>query len=155
MIGDDSNLPVKPAATNAGVEVATGIRVANEHLRLQYARSSGPGGQNVNKVNTKTELWIPVSALMGLTDAAKVRLRQLAGHRLTQADEIHIAADNHRSQEANRAEAFDRLRELLLKAMHEPKRRRKTKISKAAKQRRIDSKKRRGTIKSNRRYDGE
>jgi ribosome-associated protein len=138
-----------------GIEVAPGIRVTDDNIRLQYARSSGPGGQNVNKVNTKTELWIPISALVGLKDSARDRLIKLAGHRLTQSGEIHIAADNHRTQEANRAEAFDRLRELLLQALHEPKRRRKTKPSKGSKQRRIDSKKRRGEIKSNRRYGGE
>ncbi len=147
MTADDSKLPPPP-----GIELAPGIRVGVDDVRLQYARSSGPGGQNVNKVNTKTELWIPVNAIVGLKDGARVRLTQLAGHRLTQAGELHIAADNHRTQEANRAEAFDRLRELLLQAMHEPKRRRKTKPSRAAKQRRIDSKKRRSTVKSNRRY---
>jgi ribosome-associated protein len=147
--------PSEPTSqTPPGLEVAPGIRVTEDNVRLQYARSSGPGGQNVNKVNTKTELWIPVAALIGLSDSARERLTKMAGHRLTQSGEIHIAADNHRTQEANRAEAFERLRELLLQAMHEPKRRRKTKPSKGAKQRRINSKKHRGEIKSNRRYGG-
>jgi ribosome-associated protein len=138
----------------AGIEVAPGIRVSEDNIRLQYARSSGPGGQNVNKVNTKTELWVPITALVGLRETAIARLKTLAGHRLTQSNEIHIAADNHRTQEANRIEAFDRLRELLIQAMHEPKRRRKTKPSRASKQRRIDSKKRRAKIKSGRRSSG-
>jgi ribosome-associated protein len=137
------------------LELAPGVSIDPGQVRLQYARSSGPGGQNVNKVNTKTELWVPISALIGLTDTARDRLSKRAGHRLTQAGEIHIAADNHRTQEANRAEAFDRLRELLLQAIHEPKRRRKTKPSKGAQRRRIESKKRRGAIKSNRRYGGD
>jgi ribosome-associated protein len=100
-------------------------------------------------------LWVLVAALMGMTEAARGRLRKLAGSRLTQAGEIHIAADNHRTQEANRAEAFDRLRELIVQAMHAPKARRKMKISKGAKRRRLDAKKRRGEIKSNRRYSGD
>ena len=80
---------------------------------------------------------------------------KLAGHRLTLAGEIHIAADNHRTQDANRAEAFDRLRSLLLEAMFEHKRRRKTKPSKGAKRRRLDEKKRRGAVKAKRRAPGD
>jgi ribosome-associated protein len=142
----------KPPAITSGIELAPGVTVNENRLRLQYARSSGPGGQNVNKVNTKTELWVPINALIGLTENARARLTKLAGHRLTLAGEIHIAADNHRTQEANRAEAFDRLRELIIQAMHEPKRRKKTKPSKGAKRRRLNEKKRRGAVKSNRRY---
>ncbi len=138
-----------------GIELAPGVRVDESRLRLQYARSSGPGGQNVNKVNTKTEIWVPVDALVGLSEAACGRLKALAGHRLTLGGEIHIAADNHRTQEANRNEVFDRLRELIVKALYEPKARRKRKISKGAKRRRVDAKKRRGEIKSNRRFTGE
>jgi len=144
-----------PLPAPNGVELAPGVTIDPGQIHLQYARSSGPGGQNVNKVNTKTELWISIAALTGISESARARLAKLAGHRLTQSGEIHIAADNHRTQEANRAEAFDRLRELIVQALHEPKRRKKVKISKAAKRRRVDAKKRRGAIKSNRRYSGE
>jgi ribosome-associated protein len=140
---------------SAGMELAPGVRVDPGQLRLQYARSSGPGGQNVNKVNSKTELWVPIAALTGLSQGARDRLAKLAGFRLTNAGEIHIAADNHRTQEANRAEAFDRLRLLIVAAMHVPKARRKTKPSKAAKRRRLDAKKRRSAVKVNRRYGGD
>ena len=151
MGGDaDELISVPPVA--AGVEVAPRVTVPESGLRLQYARSSGPGGQNVNKVNTKAELWVTVAALVGLTDGARARLASLAGSRLTLAGQIHIAADNRRSQEMNRAEAFDRLRDLIVQAQHEPKRRVKRKVSKGAKRRRLDAKKRRGEIKSNRRY---
>jgi ribosome-associated protein len=137
------------------LELAPGVSIDPGQVRLQYARSSGPGGQNVNKVNTKTDLWVPIAAITGLTENARANLVKLAGHRLTLAGEIHIAADNHRAQDANRSEAFDRLRELIVQALHEPRRRRKTKISKAAKRRRVDAKKHRGAIKSNRRYSDE
>lgn len=151
---DPSNFnPDSPADRPApdGVEVAPGVRAPESALRFQYARSSGPGGQNVNKVNTKAELWVPVSALTGLTDRAVGRLRAMAGRRLTAAGEIHIAADTERTQEGNRSAVLDRLRELLVQAMHEPKPRRKTRPSRAAKQRRLESKRRRGEVKSMRR----
>ncbi len=151
MAGEGDDLIAVPAPP-AGVEVAPGVTAPDAAVRLQYARSSGPGGQNVNKVNTKAELWVTVAALVGLTDAARARLSALAGSRLTAAGQIHIAADNRRSQEMNRAEAFDRLRELIIQAQHEPKRRVKRKVSKGAKRRRLDAKKRRGDVKANRRY---
>ena len=127
------------------------MRILDSAVRFQYARSSGPGGQNVNKLNTKADLWVPLHALYGLTDRAMARLKQMAGKRLTVAEEIHIASDTERTQEANRAAVLERLTDLLKQAVHEPKKRRKIKPSKAAKQRRLDSKKRRSDIKSGRR----
>ena len=79
-----------------------------------------------------------------------VRLRKLGGRRVTDADEIHIICDTHRSQQANRQGVLDRLRELLVQASREPKPRRKIKPSKAAKRRRLEAKKRRSAVKSNR-----
>ena len=133
------------------LELAPGVRVPMVAVRLQYARSRGPGGQNVNKVNTKTELWVPVDAICGLSERAVQRLRQFAGKRLTAAGEIHVAADSERTQEQNREAAIARLRELTVSAAREPKVRRKTKPSRAAKQRRLESKRRRSEIKSRRR----
>jgi ribosome-associated protein len=94
-------------------------------LHFQFARSSGPGGQNVNKVNTKTELWIRVDALVALDPGARQRLRTLAGSRLTAADEIHLTAQAHRSQQDNRRQVLTALRELVIAARHVPRRRRK------------------------------
>ena len=127
------------------------MRAAASALRFQYARSGGPGGQNVNKVNTKAELWVPLNALVGLGERAAGRLRASAGRRLTAAGEIHIASDSERTQEANRAAVMQRLREMLVAALHEPKVRRKTKPSRAAKRRRLEAKRRRSDVKSNRR----
>jgi ribosome-associated protein len=146
--------PRIPHATG-GMELAPGVFAAESSVRFQYARSSGPGGQNVNKVNTKAEIWVAAAAIRGLTDAARARLEQFAGKRLTAAGEIHIASDTERSQEANRQQVLDRLRELLLQAMHEPKKRRKTKPSKAAKRRRLEGKRHRGEIKARRRGTGD
>src|SRR5688500_12199612 len=128
------------------VEFVPGVRLSESAMRFRYARSSGPGGQNVNKVNTKAELWVPLDALFGLTDRATGRLKQMAGKRLTVAGEIHIASDTERTQEANRAAVIQRLKDLLSQAVREPKVRRKSKPSRASKQRRLESKKRRGAV---------
>ena len=120
-------------------------------MRWQYARSRGPGGQNVNKVNTKAELWAPVDAIVGLAPDALERLVKLAGRRLTSEGEIHIAADSSRTQEGNRMEALARLRELIVAAQFRPKARRKTKPSRGAKERRLQSKRRRSDLKARRR----
>jgi ribosome-associated protein len=135
-----------------GIELAPGVlAVPPSALRIKYARSSGPGGQNVNKVNTKAELWIAVTALSGLKPAAAARLRVLAGNRLTRNDEIHLTGEESRSQEGNRLLILERLREIIVRAKVEPKVRKKTKRTRGAQLRRLDSKKRRGEIKSQRR----
>jgi ribosome-associated protein len=134
--------------------IAPGVSIAPDGIRIQFSRSGGPGGQNVNKVNSKAELWVRVGSIIGLTHRALARLRMLAGSRLTLGDEIHLRAETARSQEANREEVFDRLRQMVLEARVEPKIRRKTKPSKGAKRRRLESKKHRGEIKSNRRAGG-
>jgi ribosome-associated protein len=139
------------SAPAAGVELAPGVFVNESDLRFQYARSSGPGGQNVNKVNTKAELWVPVAAIRGLREDAVRRLVTLAGKRLTRENEIHIAADTARTQESNRDAVMQRLRELLVQAMHRPKRRKPTKPSAGAKRRRLQEKKQRSETKSRRR----
>jgi ribosome-associated protein len=131
------------------------VRVPASAVRIQFSRSSGPGGQNVNKVNSRAEIWLRVSDIAGLTFAAQTRLRAMAGSRLTAADEVHLDAHESRSQEANRQLAIERLREMIVKAMVEPKRRRKTKPSYGSKMRRLDSKKRRSDIKKNRRGGAE
>src|SRR6187401_2535636 len=102
-------------------ELVPGVRIPESAMRFQFARSGGPGGQNVNKLNTKAELWVPLTAITGLSDRAAARLRRLAGRRLTQAGELHLAAETERTQEGNRSAVMERLRHLLLQALHEPK----------------------------------
>ena len=133
------------------LEVGPGVFISSSMMRFQFARSGGPGGQNVNKVNTKAELWVRPEDLRGMHPEAVGRLRNLAGKRLTKEGEIHIAAETARTQEGNRGAVLERLREMIVAAQHRPKVRRKTKPSRAAKERRLDSKKRRGEIKAKRR----
>src|SRR3954469_10947044 len=81
-----------------GIELGPGVWTDREQLRFGFSRSSGPGGQNVNKVNTKTELRVNLSALHGMSDRALARLRASAGRKLTAGDEILLTADSERTQ---------------------------------------------------------
>ena len=133
------------------IELAPGVFASDDAVRIQFSRSGGPGGQNVNKLNTKAELWVRLDALRGLSHAAVSRLRHLAGRRVTNEGEIHLSSETERGQEGNRAAVMQRLREMIVRAKVEPKVRRKTKPSRAAKAKRLEQKKRRGAIKSLRR----
>ncbi|QLC27007.1 aminoacyl-tRNA hydrolase [Parasphingopyxis algicola] len=115
-------------------------------IEERHLAGTGPGGQNVNKVATAVQLRVDVLAL-DLAPPVYRRLRSLAGSRMTADGTLVLTARNHRSQEANRRAAMARLEELLEKARHRPARRIKTKPSRAAKARRVDSKKVRGQVK--------
>jgi ribosome-associated protein len=114
-----------------------------------FLASTGPGGQNVNKVATACQLRIDVFAL-GLEPYAFRQLKLLAGSKMTLGGELIVTARNHRTREANRQEARDRIIELIDRAHIRKPRRVATKPSKAAKARRVDAKKGRSTIKKNR-----
>ena len=120
--------------------------VPEEALEERFIASSGPGGQNVNKVATAVQLRCDVFKL-GLAPPVYARLKVLAGSRMTGAGEIVITARTHRTQEANRIEARARLAELIAKAHIRKAKRVKTKVSKAAKARRVDAKKERSSVK--------
>lgn len=146
-----SDAPLPPRPESAGIELAPGVRVDEGALSFSFVRSSGPGGQNVNKVNTKAELRVPVAAIRGLPPDAFERLVLLAGRRLTSANELVITAQATRSHEANREDALDRLRALVAQALRRPRPRRPTKPSRASKRRRVEAKRRRSQTKSLRR----
>ncbi|MGA2500205.1 MAG: alternative ribosome rescue aminoacyl-tRNA hydrolase ArfB [Tepidisphaeraceae bacterium] len=135
----------------AQVELAPGVFADEGAVRFSFCRSSGPGGQNVNKVNTKAELRVAVADLRGLDVGARQRLAGLAGQRLTRDGVLIITADTARSQESNRAAVLERLRELLVQARHRPKPRRATRPTRGSKLRRLDAKKHRSDIKAGRR----
>ena len=120
-----------------------------EALSETFLAAGGPGGQNVNKVATACQLRCDVFAL-GLPLDVYQRLKQLAGSKLTNEGEIVITARSHRTQEANRADARQRLTELIERAYVRPQKRKPTKPSRAAKARRVDAKKSRGTVKQGR-----
>jgi ribosome-associated protein len=142
MFTNKNNLP--------GVTLAPGIWTDRSELRFAFSRSSGPGGQNVNKVNTKTELRVNAQAIHGLSDTALKRLTKLAGRRLTANGDILLISERQRTQEANRTACLTRLREMVFLAQVEPIRRRKTRPTRGSQERRIESKKMRGHIKRTR-----
>lgn len=111
-----------------------------DDLRYAFSRSGGPGGQNVNKLNTRAELRISVIDIIGMNDAALGRLRTFAGRRLTKKDEIVIHADSSRSQLDNKNDCLRRLRELVTRAAIAPKPRKKKKPTKAMIERRLEKK---------------
>jgi ribosome-associated protein len=118
-------------------------------LEETFLASTGPGGQNVNKVATACQLRVDVYAL-GLEPYAFRQLKVLAGSKMTIGGELIVTARNHRTREANRAEARERVIELIDRAHIRQARRIATKPSKAAKARRVDTKKGRATVKKNR-----
>jgi ribosome-associated protein len=118
-----------------------------EALEEKFLAATGPGGQNVNKVATAVQLRLDVFAL-GLHPEVYARLKTLAGSRWTNDGEIIVTARGHRTQDANRQEARERLAELVGKAHVRPAKRRATKPSKAAKAKRVDEKKGRGAVKA-------
>ncbi len=133
-----------------GQWLAPGVSVASGGLRIKFSRGGGPGGQNVNKLNTKAQAWIQLSRMSGMSPAAIHRLRKLAGHRLTDGDELHLVCETERTQEGNRRELFQRLRELITLAKTEPKPHRKTRPTAASRRRRLESKRHRAQIKAHR-----
>ncbi|MXO70331.1 alternative ribosome rescue aminoacyl-tRNA hydrolase ArfB [Alteraurantiacibacter buctensis] len=114
-----------------------------------FVTASGPGGQNVNKVATAVQLRVNIYAL-GLTPAVFQRLKALAGSRLSNAGDIVLDARRFRTQEANRADARERLAEMIEAALKEPKARKKTTVNRPGKVQRLAAKKVRSTVKANR-----
>ena len=130
--------------------VSEHIAIPDEELEWKFIRSSGPGGQNVNKVASAVQLRFLLPQNTSLPAAVRSRLQRLAGQRLVDDGTILLTARTERSQEQNRRAALERLAGLVRAALIEPKIRRKTRPTRASKERRIDSKKRRGGTKRER-----
>jgi ribosome-associated protein len=130
--------------------VSEQIGIPDEELEWKFVRSSGPGGQNVNKVSSAVQLRFLLPRNTSLPGAVRGRLRRLAGQKLVDDGSILIAARRERSQEQNRRAALERLAELIRAALIEPKVRKKTRPTRASMERRIESKKRRAGTKRSR-----
>jgi ribosome-associated protein len=142
----------RPIAVTLGqmIPVTPSLALDERDLEERFIRASGPGGQNVNKVSTAVELRFRLGGFTEMPDDVRARLETLAGRRLTLDGEIIIRADEHRTQERNRAEAQARLVNLIKQAAHRPKPRRKTRVPKGEKMKRLEGKTRRGSIKAGR-----
>ena len=133
------------------IRITDTISIDENELEESFVRSSGPGGQNVNKLSTAVQLRFDVRGSPSLPNDVAVRLMRLGGRRITKDGVLVLIAQTHRTQERNRAEALDRLIALIKEAAVPPVPRRATKPTRASKQRRIESKKRRSGIKALRR----
>lgn len=151
-----SNPQTNPSGTPhvAGVVLGPGIAIPHDKLEFAFVSSSGPGGQNVNKRATKCQLRVRVADL-NLRPEQTDRLTSLAGALITSESELILSCDAYRSQERNKSEVLDKLREIVLQALVRPKRRIATKPSRGSRERRIADKKATGQIKRMRSGGGE
>jgi ribosome-associated protein len=133
------------------IRVTSHIEIDEREIEEQFVRASGPGGQNVNKLSTAVQLRFDVRHSPSLPPDVRSRLERLAGARLTRDGVLVIIAQRHRTQVRNRADALERLLELIRQAAVAPVKRRPTRPTKASRERRIEGKKRRAGIKQQRR----
>jgi ribosome-associated protein len=129
------------------IRVTDTISIGEEEIEESFVRASGPGGQNVNKLSTAVQLRFDVRRSPSLPNDVAIRLMRLAGKRLTKDGVLVLIAQNYRTQERNRAEARERLFDLIRQAAVRPVPRRATKPTRAAKAKRLEGKKIRSDIK--------
>jgi ribosome-associated protein len=122
------------------IQISEGVFVPASALQVSAVRASGPGGQNVNKVSSKVDLRVDLAAIVGLSDGARQRLRTAAAGRLDADGHLQVLSQKTRDQPRNLADAYDKVRALVRAAMIEPARRKKTRPSRGAVERRLSEK---------------
>jgi ribosome-associated protein len=137
--------------TTPPIEISPGLLLPASELRFTFSRAGGPGGQNVNKVNTKVTLWFDVENSPSLSEYQKSLIMNRLANRISGEGVLQVVAMQHRTQRANRDEALQRLAELLAAALVVQPRRKKTRVSAGVKERRLQAKKRRSQLKTARR----
>ena len=130
--------------------ITSSIAIKDWELTETFIRASGPGGQNVNKVETAVQLRFDAKNSPSLSDAVKHQLKKIAGRRMTKEGEIIIEAKRFRSQERNREDARVRLAALIQRAANPPRNRQKTRVPPSQKRKRMENKRRRGEVKAGR-----
>ena len=121
--------------------------IAEDELRFTYSRSSGPGGQNVNRVETRVTLLFDVLGSPSLSEGQKGRIASLLATRINKEGILRVVSQRHRTREANRRAARERFEELLAGALKRQRPRRKTRVPHKARRRRLEGKRRRGEVK--------
>ncbi|NVM21262.1 MAG: aminoacyl-tRNA hydrolase [Desulfobacterales bacterium] len=132
------------------LKVTDQVSIPEEELRFTASRSSGPGGQNVNKVNTRVTLWFDVANSPSLSVEQKERILSCLETRVNKKGVLRVVSQRYRTQTANRETAVERFLELLREALEEEKPRQKTKVSQPSRERRLHDKRRRALIKQQR-----
>jgi ribosome-associated protein len=127
--------------------ISDDLQIPESELTFRYSRSSGPGGQNVNKVATKVTLLFDVRSSRSLTDEQRTRIEQRLVNRISKAGVLHVTSERHRTRAANQREAISRFKNLFADALHERLPRAETKVPAASRRRRIESKRRRSAVK--------
>jgi len=128
------------------------LQIPGKELTLSFARSAGPGGQNVNKVNSKAVLRWNVTGSPTLREEVKLRFLQRFSHRINRLGEIVLASDCHRDQPRNIADCYEKLRQLILAALVAPRFRKQTRPSRGSVERRLQSKRQSSQRKQRRQY---
>ncbi len=137
------------------IEIAEKTFIRDDELTFRTSRSSGPGGQNVNKLNTRVAVLFDVAGSPGLSEEQKQQVRSRLATRIDKQGVLQVVSQKHRSQEANRQAAVERLQELLREALTPEPIRRRTRVPAGARERRLQEKKRRGMLKRQRRDEAQ
>jgi len=133
------------------IQITPDLAIDESEIQQEFVRASGPGGQHVNRVATAVQLRFDVANSPSLPDDVRARLVQLAGRRMTKDGVLLVESQRFRTQEQNRQDALERLIELIRQATHKPKHRRKTRPTRASKERRLEKKRRQSDKKRLRR----
>ena len=137
---------------DTSIPIAHGVSIPRSELEFRASRAGGPGGQHVNTSSSRIELRWDLDLTHALDADQRERVRRRLGRRVDSAGIVRIVADSRRSQLQNREAALERFQAILAEALAVPKRRKATRPTKASKERRLESKKRRSGLKSERRY---
>lgn len=137
----------------SGIQVQDGVLIPESAIETKAARSGGPGGQNVNKLATKIQMWVDLNQITGLRPEQLFRVKEFLKSRLDHDGRLLVASQDTRSQWRNREDVADKVAELIRAALVVPKFRRKTKPTYASKQRKIEEKRHQQKLKDNRRIE--
>jgi len=130
------------------IQIPDTLNIRDHELRFTFSRSSGPGGQNVNKVNSRVTLWFDVNASTSLSETQKQKIRSRLAGRINAAGILSVSSTNYRTQQANREDAIRRFHILIGAALTDKPPRKETRTPRRIREKRLQAKKRRGMIKS-------